>query len=776
MAFPTQRPEGACYPRPRPNEALDVSPPGFCWWPAGTRGKVRYRLKVTNETGASAYESPVIEDPVHVPDKVLPAGRYTWIVEALDSAGKVQDTRTPGQFTITEGAVSQPWVSPEELLARVPKEHPRLLFPRAALGAVRSTLNSTRKEAFETLTRESQKALKLKPPPEPDYDKIKDPAERRLAYGESFGLMRRYHDGGMAPLALMYMLSGEKKYGETAKAILLGAAQWNPEGISSVMAPYGDEVGLGLARSEAQTYDWLYDLLTEDERALVKKMLIARADQLLRRLTKHDFLARPENSHEGRLPGYLIEHAIALAEEPRARVWMDYAMKTLLTVFPHWADQDGGWAEGISYGLGYNTIYLTPFESLRAATGFDMWQRPFYRKVRYFFLYNISPLGDVAPYGDGEDGPVPNRAPAIRALLKFHALRYNDPAVRWWVDLLATSDGKRAAVAALPGIILSDTVPPKPPTDLRPDAAFFGVGWAALHSDLTEPDKDLMVMFKSSPYGAVSHSHADQNSFVIMKGGKVLAMPAGAYFPTYGAPFHANYTRQTVAHNAILVNGKGQVVREGKANGRLTAFESKPHLGYVCGDACAAYGSLLKRCRRHVLLVRPSVVIVVDDLEAPEPPPEAEFQWLLHAKEQFDLDETGQTVVSHRGSAGMMAHLITPGGFGFAQTDAWLVSPKEGYPTAKKKDPEKQWHFTATSRDRSAKRRIAAVMFVSDNGEVTEGDVRLPSPDSVEVTAKLPAGEATVRINLAVDQVDAVPILEVEYRPKQGLAELLSVK
>ena len=96
-----------------------------------------------------------------------------------------------------------------------------------------------------------------KPPPEPYYDEIKDRAKRRLAYVASFANMRRYHLGAMQHTALMYALTGEKKYGEAAKALLLGAAEWDPEGISSVMAPYGDEVGLGLVKSEAQTYDWI---------------------------------------------------------------------------------------------------------------------------------------------------------------------------------------------------------------------------------------------------------------------------------------------------------------------------------------------------------------------------------------------------------------------------------------------------------------------------------------------------------------------------------------
>ena len=69
----------------------------------------------------------------------------------------------------------QPWVAPAELLARVPKEHPRLLFPKADLDTIRASLKTTRSEAFSGLKGSADRVLKLDVPPEPDYDKIKDP-------------------------------------------------------------------------------------------------------------------------------------------------------------------------------------------------------------------------------------------------------------------------------------------------------------------------------------------------------------------------------------------------------------------------------------------------------------------------------------------------------------------------------------------------------------------------------------------------------------------------
>jgi len=341
------------------------------------------------------------------------------------------------------------------------------------------------------------------------------------------------------------------------------------------------------------------------------------------------------------------------------------------------------------------------------------------------------------------------------------------------VELLRDSKGNLPAPSPLPGLILPDTVKPQSPASLPPDRAFFGVGWAALHSRLAEPDRDLMVAFKSSPYGGVSHSHCDQNSFAILKGGRALAITGGPRYPTHGSPFHKNYAQQTAAHNAILVDGKGQVRSGANAGGCLTDFQSTPHLGYVCGEAKDAYRDLVTQARRHVLLVRPALVVIVDDLATPQP---ADFQWLLHARQPLELDESAQQFTSLRDGASMKVHLLTPGGLNFSQTDQWPMEPKEGFPKLKKPDPPKEWHFAAATRQKASHRRIAAVMFVADKQDQAQGAIRQVTADMMEVQASLADGRATVRIDLSTRQAGTAPIIEVNFQPASGPAESLSVK
>lgn len=101
--------------------------------------------------------------------------------------------------------------------------------------------------------------------------------------------------------------------------------------------------------------------------------------------------------------------------------------------------------------------------------------------------------------------------------------------------------------------------PARPPRDLPQSLHQRDISWVALHSDLAEGKNNVMVQFKSSSFGSFSHSHADQNSFVLEAFGRPLLIDSG-YYPWYGSPHDMSWTRQTRAHNALLVNYKGQGV------------------------------------------------------------------------------------------------------------------------------------------------------------------------------------------------------------------------
>jgi hypothetical protein len=771
VRFPGQQAERALFPTPADGAAPAVNPPGFAWWRAP--GAAAYRLVIRDASGRAAYETAGLPDPVHLPPRTLAPGDYTWDVEACDAAGKTLARRGAWKFHLEKGLPELPWVDPQTLLARVPGAHPRYVFLRDMLPQVRRSLSSGRRQAWEALQKVAEHALKTPLPKRPLYDTFEGKARQRMGYATYFRDFRRYIDGAVSPLALAYLLSGEERYGLAAKRILLEVETWGIEGNMSLLSPFGDEPGLSMARHGQRAYDWLYDLFDDRERRRVREMTAARARQILRRLRRADYLATPAESHNGRLIAYLSEYALVLkGEAPDAAEWLDYSLRALTTFYPHWADSDGGWAEGVSYALGYNTLYLPAIEALRNAAGFDLYRRPFFRRIRRFFLYCTAPKGEMKPFGDGADRGGVGAAGAV--LMMHHGRRFQDPAAVWYAE---QAGGLAEGISdPLVAMLTEDTVQPAPPSKLPGAAVFRGIGWAGLHSALDRPQEDTFFLFKSSPFGSVSHSHADQNSFCILKGGRALAIASGYYGPAYGMPHHADWTRQTKANNCVLVNGEGQVVRSIEARGRITEFRHQQVLTYVCGDAAEAYGGKLKRFLRHVLFLRPGLFVVLDELAAPAP---ARFDWLLHSIDKMQIDEAKRNVTVTRGGASLEVHLACEAGLGFHLTDVFDTPYNEGNPPEYHEQVANQWHFKATTARPAAEARIAALMAVSGPDEPLDVDWR-GHPGWSGAALKTAAGSGEVWAQLvagAAPPAGVPPAVRVfgVWTPLKGAPERLAV-
>ena len=779
LAFPTEQPDGANFNRPYDGEIFDVSPPGFCWWRAGERGQVSYLVRIHSEDGSEVHHSPPLEDPVYVPPVILKPGKYTWTVDALDVEKKVINSREVSRFEIAEGAADLPWVDPEELLERVPPSHPRLLFPEASLLELRKQVKTNLKKPYEAIKKSADDALGLPMMDKPLWDTLtgeENYPAMRFAYRESFHLSREVYTRGVLPMALTYLVSRDKKYGEAAKSHILHITNWSLDGSLQVQNGGLDELGLTFARVLPKVYDWTYDLFTPEERIKMENWMVALVDSFMYRMENSDFVNHPSGSHSGRLPGYFMEFAIVLSEKPEAVSWMEYGMKTALTVWPHWAGSGGGWAEGVNYSMGYNERYITSLQALLTSTGYDLWQKPFFRKYPDFLTYCISPVGEISPFGDAEENPVAGKTDRLASMFLYYAHAFGDGGLRWWAELL--EDGKQEAsldpLSNMRRMYVIDTITAVLP-DLPPDRAFLGIGWAALHSDITHPKYDLMLLFKSSPYGSASHSHSDQNSFAILKGGKALATPAGARYPQHGSPFHRQYNRLTMAHNALLINGKGQLDRDHRAFGKISAFKSLPHIGYVAGDATLAYGPPVARYLRHAVLIRPSLIIIVDELESESP---VTIDWLLHGKEKFQLDEQNQQLTSVRETVYMDIKLMAEDVFKFSQTNEWPMDPKQDYPMVPEAPPTKQWHFTGRLMDPIKKTLIAAVMSVDTERSGTRLETtQQDDAQTMSISALFEGGDrADIQLNLGTDpESNSRPLIIIKYYPKDGDPEELII-
>jgi hypothetical protein len=495
-------------------------------------------------------------------------------------------------------------------------------------------------------------------------------------------------------------------------------------------------------------YDWLWTHWTEDERRRYRASLQIRGQEVMLRYRRVAYSAKPINNPLGRQFGFLGAAGLAfLGEIPEAETWIDFVLRMLATRYPaaSWGSNDGGWANGLAYWAAYMQ-FLQTFIAAAGEVGIDLMSSPYYRNTGYFAVYHMPPYAPRGGFGDGADGKPSAEhkqvtealgrvagdpmlcayADAIRvaALAPRQQLAQKDqpdPARRWnaWLmddvfhALLSVNRGGRAC------------------GDLRqlPAArAFPACGWVSMHTAIGDAKRDAWLQFKSGPYGSVSHSHADQNSFTLNAHGEPLLIDSG-YYPWYGSPHDVLWSRQTWAHNALLVDGHGQPPYDWFARGKIDAFAELAPFAYARGEAAAAYkrpaskeavemaerhvprlikqmgpATEVMRASRSVLMVNGACpfFVLLDWMEAADA---VRFQWLAHALQRMEPDAALPGFSLCGDQAGLTVRFVTPARLRFSQTDKFAKAPE-----GRAKGSPNQWHLTAETLNPARTARFMAVL------------------------------------------------------------------
>jgi len=258
-------------------------------------------------------------------------------------------------------------------------------------------------------------------------------------------------------------------------------------------------------------------------------------------------------------------------------------------------------------------------------------------------------------------------------------------------------------------------------------AAWFpDVGVAYMHTTLPVIENNLMFSVRSSPFGPLGHAHADQNGFNIAYGGKRLFYNTG-YRPAMGDPHFLGWYKHTKGHNSVLIDGKGQPYNAG-AYGWIPRFIHGKQISYVVGDASNAYSASdmgentdlgMKKFRRHFIMLRPSVIVIYDELEADH---NAEWSWLIHNDKGIEVDSANKMLLAQNELAHAQVNLYSSSPIDYVVTDEFSV-PVENW--TKKLDKngnlvvfENQWHFSGVSKEKLEKMRYLAIIQVkSKTGE-----------------------------------------------------------
>ncbi len=496
--------------------------------------------------------------------------------------------------------------------------------------------------------------------------------------------------------AFYYIITQDRNVGEFAKKQLLEIASWDVNGKTSYSA--NSTQFRELLLYSAVAYDWLYDLLTEEEKSKIIKMirerLIIYEDPPDGNTDKaRNMWTTPYVSHGWTaVRCFLIGTCTIMCNEiPEADEFLRKYLPLYLNVIPPFSNEDGMWGQGIEY-WSYDDNNHYPM-ILNELTGFNVYQKAYYQNEILLPIYLISEKNIVEfseNYGNSYNT---NHDTNLRKKLFLNP----NPYMKWKWDKMSLSSLTIPFLYVI-NARLEQMDEGEAPLHFPRSHAFTDTGIVAMHSDIINEGDKISLYFKSSPFGSNSHSHPDQNTFHIQAYGEKLAIDSG-YYESYLSDFDQAYTRQTFAHNGITYNGGiGQPYAAPIADGDITNFLTHPDFDLTSGSAADAYnynngGSEfihnIDKADRFIIYVRPNHFVVIDDLKAAESQ-QVNFEWWLNGYEDISLYEsrTGAQIV--KGNAALDAKIQYPKVTGyysdvFSGPDLVAHYPKSGGPVITKR-------------------------------------------------------------------------------------------
>lgn len=674
--------------RPADRESVELNPPSLTW--VAENGAASYQVQWSKTPDfKTAYSATGLRFNCYTHDKVLSPGAWYWRYSYTTAKGQVSDWSTVRQFEIPGGAVPFPLPSEAERKRLMPSGHPRLFVRPETLPGLRAAAAGEYKEKFSVLRAQADKLVGARLVPEP-----REPGTATVK--TDMTLLRNWWKNREQTMqacteaetvAFVYMLTGEQKYGKEARRRLMALAAWDPAAETNFRR--NCEAAKPLLHRIARVYDWAYPMLSATDRKTVQAVVQRRIrDAWVSGEVGNGVGAinSPRNSHGNRTFHKIGESAIVFfGEIPEAGLWLDFALNKFYAVYPVWSDSDGGWHEGLNYWAGYMSKIVWWLHAMDVALKIDGFKKPFFSHVGDFGLYVAPPGSPNQGFGDLSHRPPSGWGHFLDYFTRETANRApNSVYWQWWGEQWNMKSG-----GGILGFLYEATLPkppaPRAPTDLPTSKLFRGTGIASMHTTLLDSADDVHFLFKCSPFGSMSHGFNPQNSFQLNAYGECL-LPACVYRDWYGTGFHYKWVHETVSQNAVLVDRQGQIPH-GPSPGRMVAEEHGEGWDYFCGDAAMAYGGRLKRSLRHVLFIKPDIIVLFDELEAPEP---STFQFMLHGFSEFRVDSDAQTLSLQQPKAGLLVRYMAEQPLKFKQWDGFNPAPLRGeFPN--------QWHVEAST-------------------------------------------------------------------------------
>lgn len=520
---------------------------------------------------------------------------------------------------------------PERPLSTLKRRHPRLIASDEEMARVKELRKESGEgaEFYRRLKGEADRIMEERPV------RYEIPDGLRLL-GVSRTCLRRIY-----VLATLFRLEGDLRYKERAMEELKAAAHfpdWNPRHFLDTAE---------MTHAFAIGYDWLYDALSEDERAMIRDAIVEKGlKPALEVYKRGGWWAVCNHNWNQVCNGGIVIGALAIAEEiPKlADEILSHALSSV-QIAMRMFDPDGGWAEGPGY-WGYATSYnVFMLAALNTALGtdFGLSEMPGFSETGYFPIYITGPTGKTFNFADAHDNPP--HAPQMFWL----ARKFNRPIYGWYEKAILK---QKLHPLDLIWFDPRETDPVKEGLPL--DRYFENVGVVSMRSSWSDSNA-LFVAFKGGDNKA-NHSHLDLGTFVLDALGHRWAVDLGPddyNIPGYfGSKRWSYYRLRSEGHNVITFDGANQ---DPVAKGAVIRFESETDFASAAVDLSEAYAQFASKVIRTISMPGRRRVLIEDLIELKS---ESIPVWNMHTPAEIGID--GRTALLRRGDAALRVEVIEP--------------------------------------------------------------------------------------------------------------------
>lgn len=734
-------------PSPLDGQQIVLNPPRFMWpdkFPYlgaildGVEGEevkppVTYRIRISQDPSFRKEKITAERNWAFFnPSRLFGKGKWYWQHAYVD--GGKEEWSPVYHFYVDEGAEVFNPPSFAEVLKVFPHGHPRVLLNEDDWDDVIKR-NRTNPEALGYIAKANEGMRQPLRPLRFEIDttaltNLTNEVQRKSALIIESRKVVDKEEKNIESMVRAYLLTKDRKYYQEAMKRLTEIISWQD---SRYLA--GDFNLSTILSMSTSAYDAFYNILTPRE----KDLLLATIRKI-GGFFYEDYVNHLENriahNHVWQMTFRILNMAAfaTLNEIPEASVWADYCYNFWVSRLPGLND-DGSWHNGDSYfQVNFRTLIEVPAFYGRI-TGFNYFDDPWYNNNALYVVYHQPPFSKSAGHGNSHEkvvSPTGGRVGYAEALARecnnpwaaayVNAIKERDPQI-----LQRSFEAKPAdltwyrCITRKPFPVVTVTL-----ADLPPAKVFPQNGVATMHTSLGQPEKNAMLSFRSSPYGASSHALANQNAFNTFYGGKPLFYSSG--HRTGFTDAHCMYSyRNTRAHNTILVNGMGQRIGT-EGYGWIPRYYEGEQISYMAGDASRAYGEVvsplwLRRARladieftpangwdvnktglfrRHVIQLGASgLYVIYDELEGTEP---VTWSYLLHTTQYpMEIEERPDGVIVRAGNdVGVsVAHLFCSEPTEQAMTDEFFTTPVNWKSKTNRKGEmvahPNHWHFSATT-------------------------------------------------------------------------------